>query len=87
MPITQHLMLDYLLVIKKSVTSAWKSGPVRSFAKIRRDRDRDWSSEVDEPQKTGLNRHRPVQSGFHSCKTSLNQLWLRPVCNQSGPVL
>jgi hypothetical protein len=40
--------------------NAWKSGPVRSFVYIWQDRDWDRSLQVDGPQKTALNRRKPV---------------------------
>jgi len=64
--------------------SAWKSGPVQSFVKIWQDQDRDQSSQVEEPWKTGPNRHQPVQCGFRRfsmverlVSTSLSLNWLR----------
>ena len=66
------------------LTSAWKSGPVRSFVQIWQDWDQDQSSQVEEPQKTGLNRRQPVQCGFgrfftveRPVSTSLSLNWLR----------
>jgi len=44
--------------------SAWNSSLVWSFIYIWEDWDQDQSREVDRLQKTGLNQHEPVQSGF-----------------------
>jgi len=60
---------DYLQTNKcdkhnTELNSAWKSGPVWFFVKIQQDQDRDRSSQVDRPRKTGLNQRQPVQSGF-----------------------
>jgi len=68
-------------------------GPVRSGLLPLRglDRDRDRSSYIENPQKTGPNRQRPVYSGrsqsFGGYKTGPNRFWFQPVCNRSGPVL
>src|SRR5271168_1240391 len=48
-----------------SPDSAWKSGPVRFFVHIQKDRDRNWSTLPRILRKTGPNRRRPVHSGFY----------------------
>src|SRR5271168_4095923 len=75
----------------KIARSAWKSGPVRFFVQILKDRDQDRSSQVERPRKTGLNRHQPVQCGFsrfftvlRPVSTSFSLNWL---ITGLGPVL
>ena len=46
------------------VISAWKSGPVQSFAYFWKDQDQDWSINIPEPQKTRLDRLRLVFFGL-----------------------
>jgi len=65
-------------------TSLVLGSPVWSFVKIWQDRDWDQSSQVEEPWKTGLNRHQPVQCSFgqfftveRPVSTSLSLNWLR----------
>ena len=52
-------------------TSVRKSGPVRYFTPWVMDRDRDRSTKVLIPQKTGLDRSRPLFSGLEPVWTSL----------------
>jgi len=47
-----------------TTTSAWKSGPVRFFIHIWKDRDRDQSTFSQILKNRDRNRHRPVHSGF-----------------------
>jgi hypothetical protein len=51
--------------------SVRKSGPVRSFTPWAMDRDRDRSTKVLIPQKTGPDRSRPLFSGLEPVWTSL----------------
>ena len=51
--------------------SVWKSGPVRSFGLKLQDRDRDRSTFILEPKKTGLNRCGPVFCGLLQSWTGL----------------
>src|SRR5271168_3141234 len=74
-----------------SPNSAWKSGPVRFFVQILKDRDQDRSSQVERPRKTGLNRHQPVQCGFSRFFTVLRPVStsfsLNRLITGLGPVL
>jgi len=58
-----HPLIQVLSMLS-TISSAWKSGPVWSFVKFWQDWDLDQSSQVNKPQKTGLNRCQPVQCGF-----------------------
>ncbi|KAF8175341.1 hypothetical protein BJ912DRAFT_1075322 [Pholiota molesta] len=72
---------------KFTMTSVCRSGPVRSFAHIWQDRDRDRSRAVSRLQKTDKNRHRPVYIGLwrfsnrqKPVSTSPSKDWLRTGC-------
>jgi len=63
-PTPHHSFTSHRIQVS-AMCSAWKSSPVQSFVKFWQDQDLDQSSQVDKPQKTGLNRCQPVQCSFH----------------------